>query len=133
MSLGLLDFATLRLGWWPNRYLMAPAGLCANAVAHRQSPTFDVPAARLRHAFLAVARRQQRRRLLAETADALRLVQRSRLFRFPDFLDARFIGLDGAGSTIAVYSRAGCGIRDFGVNRKRVEAWTAELEAELAD
>lgn len=53
-----------------------------------------------------------------------RYVQRTRLMRFPDTIDVRFIALGNDSSTLAVYSRSQIGRRDFGVNLARIRLWT---------
>lgn len=124
----MLDFAELTLSWKPNQYLVAPPGLCRRAKPHRESPLYAVPpgelAARLETALAAEPRLTWIRR----DTDGLggQLVQRSRVFRFPDFIDFRILPSND-GSTLAIYSRARYGIRDFGVNRERVERWLARL------
>ncbi|MEM6636044.1 MAG: DUF1499 domain-containing protein [Pseudomonadota bacterium] len=49
-------------------------------------------------------------------------VVRSRLFGFPDYISVRAVP-DGAGSTLAVFSRLRFGLSDMGVNRARLERW----------
>ena len=125
----MLDFATLKLTWRPNQYLVAPRGLTPGAQPHRESPVFPLPAAALMERFKAHALAQPRVTLLAEdkVAHKLELVQRSAFFRFPDYISVEVVP-DGDGrSTIAVYSRARYGIRDFGVNKARIDHWLAAV------
>lgn len=129
----MFDFENLRLSWKPNQFLMAPAGLCRHARPHTLSPTFDVPVARLREAFMAVAGRQPRTEITDESEKSVTLIQRSKTFRFPDIIDVRFVSLDPGRATFGVYSRARYGIRDFGVNRARIRDWLGQLHDELAD
>jgi len=126
-----VDFANLRLGDRPNRFLMCPPGLCAGA--HAESPFFDAPVDRLRARWQAVAAAQPRVTPLARDVnrDQLDYVQRSARFRFPDIVTVRFIAVSPTRSTLAVYSRAVYGRRDFGVNRARIERWLAELRKGL--
>lgn len=88
-----------------------------------------MPAPALADAVRAVALAQPRTVLRARSPDglAMQFVQRSALFRFPDIVDVRAIPLDAARSTLAILSRSVYGHLDFGVNRKRVEAWLARL------
>lgn len=125
---GMLDFAELTLSWRPNQYLVAPLGLCRRARPHRESPHFDAPPAALARRLEAALAGEPRLTWVARDADGLggRLVQRSRVFRFPDLIDLRVLPA-GSGSALAIYSRARYGIRDFGVNRERVERWLARL------
>jgi len=55
-------------------------------------------------------------------------VQRSRVFGFPDYLTVRAVATAG-GAGLIIWSRARYGRGDFGVNRARVEAWLALLDA----
>ena len=127
-----LDFAAPRLTDRPNQFLMCPPGLCG-AEAHAESPIFEVPVDRLRARWEAVAAAQPRVTLLAGVSDGRQFayVQRSARFRFPDIVTVRFIAVSPSRSSLAVYSRAIYGRRDFGVNRARIEAWLAELRQGL--
>ncbi len=127
----LVEFETLKLSWKPNQYLMAPANVCRNAKPHMENPVFDVPVQTLHDAFLAVVRRQPRTELVEEGPDGERFVQRSRVFRFPDTVDVKFLAIGDNQSTMGIYSRAKYGLRDFGVNEARVRIWMKELESEL--
>lgn len=125
----MLDFAELTLSWRPNQYLVAPAGLCRRAKPHRESPSFAAPPVELARRLDTVLAGEPRLAWLARDGDGLggRLVQRSRVFRFPDLIDLRILPAGDGGSALAIYSRARYGIRDFGVNRERVERWLARL------
>ena len=124
-----IDFATLALAGRPNQHLVCPEGFCA-ASPHAASPVFEISATALRDRWMAMIERQPR--VTAAHADAAALhydfVQRSSVFRFPDAITVRFIALDEGRATLAIYSRSYYGHDDFGVNRRRVEAWLAALE-----
>lgn len=124
-----VDFAALEPSASPNWYLVCPAGMCAAAQA--SAPEFPWPVAELKGRFEALVRARPRVETLRVSDDGLQmdLVQRSARMRFPDLVTVRFIALDEARSTLAVYSRAIYGRSDFGVNRARVEAWLAALAA----
>lgn len=96
---------------------------------HGASPTFDIPGDELWRIWLVVAARQPRTELLAQNAEDRRSVhvQRSRVFRYPDFVRAEIINIEPRGSSIAIDSRSRFGYYDFGVNRRRVQAWIALL------
>jgi uncharacterized protein (DUF1499 family) len=68
-------------------------------------------------------------RVVRATPDYLYAEFRSRVMRFVD--DAEF-SLDAAGGVIHVRSAARLGIRDFGVNRARVESLRRALQAALS-
>jgi hypothetical protein len=128
-----IDFATLERTERPNQYLVCPPATCA-APTDRESPVYAVPATALRDAWLAVAAGEPRVRLLVADAEALyyEFEQRSRLLRFPDTITVKFLPLGEHRSTLAVYSRAHYGYRDFGVNRARIERWLAALDLPAA-
>jgi len=126
-----IDFETLKLRRRPNKFLLAPPDLCKNAKPQANSRVYDVPVQTLHDAFLAVAKRQPRTTLSAQHVDGEQFVQKSRIFGFPDLIDVKFIPIDDTHATLAVYSRAIYGRRDFRVNEGRVKVWIAELESEL--
>ena len=129
----MMDFSRLRLRRTPNQYLVAPVGVTADP-PHRVAPVFDRPVEKLAADFRRIALEQPRTRLIEVSPDGrdLELVQRSRLFRFPDRISARFLPLEDGSSTLIVYSRAKYGRRDFGVNRRRIDSWLAALGAPAA-
>ena len=126
------DFAQLRMRWRPNRWLMLPQGFESPAGAHEISPAFAEAPDALFCRLKAVIAEEPRVEWLAEDRAGFRLelVQRSRIFRFPDRVSVAVVpGAQGRESALALYSRAQIGIHDFGVNRARVRRWTGALEA----
>lgn len=126
------NFAALRLGWRRNRWLMLPAGFESPSKAHENSPVFaEAPAALFGRLKAVVADEPRIRRLAEDGAGCrLELVQRSRIFRFPDRVSvAVFPAANGTGAAPALYSRAQVGIWDFGVNKARVRRWVRALKA----
>ncbi|MFW6027359.1 MAG: DUF1499 domain-containing protein [bacterium] len=128
----MLDFATLKLRWRPNQYLVCPQERCAPR-PHREAPVFDADADRLEAAVLAVARRQPRLELLEgdSVERAYEFVQRTKGFGFPDDISVRVWPLPDGRSTLGIYSRSRYGWSDLGVNRRRVERWLSALRREL--
>ncbi|MEO8558527.1 MAG: DUF1499 domain-containing protein [Rhodospirillales bacterium] len=126
----MMDYSRLRLKRSPNQYLVAPPGITADP-PHRPAPVFDMPVEKLAAQFRAYALNQPRVTLIGVSIDGrdLELVQRSKVFRFPDRISVRFLPLALNKSTVIVYSRAKYGYRDFGVNRMRIDAWLAALGA----
>ena len=57
-------------------------------------------------------------------------VQKSKVFRFPDIIDVKFLKLDGYVSFI-IYSRSKYGLFDFSMNKNRVENWINQLNSKL--
>ena len=108
-----------------NAYLACPPGYCATAAA--PSPLFAIPVGRLRQAYERLISGEPRVVVLVEQPDRIVVIQRSPVFAFPDIVTAELVGLGPERSSLALYSRARYGRYDFGVNRRRVAAWLAEL------
>ncbi len=130
-----LDFRQLTPRRSPNQYLVLPPGMGGAASVHAESPVFDSSAEMLRGRWKAMVRRQPRISQFREDAAAgqIECVARSRVMRFPDTITAEFIPQGEGRSTIAIYSRARYGYRDFGVNRARITRWLALLADEAGD
>ena len=127
-----MDFKTLKLTRKPNQFLVAPEGDCENATPHQTSKVYDVPVQALHDAFRNVPKRQPRVEVLEERVDGARFVQRSKLMKFPDFIDVQFLAMEDDKSTLLIYSRSKYGRSDLGVNKKRITEWLAELDSELS-
>jgi uncharacterized protein (DUF1499 family) len=127
------DFATLTLTWRPNQFLVLPPGFKAKAKPHATSPVFPKTPDQILAALRRVALAEPRTTLVAEDRNARQLffVQKSKTFRFPDFVSVEAVPVAAGQTALAIYSRAKYGIRDFGVNRARVERWLAALKSEL--
>ena len=125
-----VDFEDLKLTDKPNQFLMCPPGICTG---HADSLVFDVSVDQLRERWREVVAVQPRVELLAENEDGQQFdyVQRSARFRFPDIITVRFISVPPSKSTLAIYSRSVYGKSDFGMNRKRIEAWLKNLREGL--
>lgn len=131
-DLGRAGFETLVRRTASNDALLCPPGFCPKAVADAAPPVFDMPVDELR--------RRLRERLVSEpllvrTADypdayEERYVARTRLLRFPDTVDVRYIEVTRTQSTLALYSRSQIGRHDWGVNRARLDRWIALLQRE---
>lgn len=128
----VVDFATLQRDDVPNKYLLCPKGACSTRT-DGEAPVFDVPVERLQVAWGEMLAEQPRLQLLRRdvTNTQIDYVQRTRFLRFPDLVTVRFVPIDEAHSTLAIYSRSVWGRGDMGVNRKRVEEWLARLQAKL--
>lgn len=128
----MLDFSTLERSGRPNDALIAPDGLCPRAAPDAPAPAFEAPLEDLKAAFMRMLAGEPRIEMSEESPQALELVQRSRIFRFPDRISVRFIAITDASATLAIYSRAVHGRYDFGVNKKRVERFLAALHQACA-
>ena len=119
----------------PNEFLACPPYYFrCHALPDRESPVLGVPVERLAAAWGRVVAGEPRVSLLRADAASLQYdyVQRSAVFRFPDLVTVRFFPLEGARSSLAIYSRSVYGRGDLGVNRRRVERWLAVLRTEVA-
>lgn len=126
-----LDFATLVPDARPRRWLVLPSEFEAVASPDQDSPVFELTPEAVLDAFKAVALAAPRVTLVREEAGQIELVQRSKLFRFPDYITVQAFEAQG-GAALAIYSRAVIGYSDMGVNRKRIRAWLESLQAALA-
>ena len=132
-QLARIDFVELVRPRSPNTFLLAPSGFCRRASIDVPSPSYALPAANVRQAFLRVALAKPRVSHVLKDDVALydNLVARSAMFGFPDLIAARFVDAEDGRSTLAVYSRSVVGHSDLGVNRRRILSWIRELEAGL--
>jgi uncharacterized protein (DUF1499 family) len=123
-----MDFSHLTRPSTPNTALAAPAGFVpAPDIVTRRYP---VPPDRLYAAIKAVALAQPRTYPLVAYDDRRQAhyVARSRVFNFPDLIAVQ-VGDDGS---LILWSRSVYGESDLGVNRRRLAAWLAALDAALA-
>jgi uncharacterized protein (DUF1499 family) len=127
-----VDFASLQRGSTPNQYLLCPEGLCTTET-DGAAPVFDMPANQLQVAWDEMVAAEPRTQVLRRDVTNMEVdyVQRSRLFRFPDIISVRFIPMDDAHSTLAIYSRSVYGKGDMGVNHARIDGWLAKLKARV--
>lgn len=132
---GPADFANLRTRGTPNDALVAPEGYVqGKRTIDAVAPIFDHPAEKVRLAIRQVALAEALVEQVGSDNAGLhdRYVQRTPTMRFPDTLDIKVIPLEGGKSTVAVYSRALVGIRDYGVNRARIDRWLGKAAKALA-
>ena len=129
-----LDFSALKRPRKPNTYLMSPPDYCQYP-PKTISPIFDISAQELAKRFEAVALREPRTEKIRDREIGKDLqadfAQYSKLIGYPDTITVRFINLGDEKSTLAVFSRAHYGYRDFGVNEARVKDWMRKLEIAL--
>ena len=99
------------------------------------SPIFEVGIKKLAAKFETVALSEPRTEKLSshEVGSNLQVdfVQYSKTIGYPDTITVRFIDLGVESSTLAVFSRAHYGYRDFGVNEARVKGWMRKLDQAL--
>ena len=122
-----IDFRTLKADTRPRRWLVLPPQFDAAETPDQISPVFALSAPALMAAFGEVALAAPRTALVREGEGQAEYVQRSRVFRFPDYITVQAFE-QGGGAALAIYSRAVIGYSDIGVNRKRIQGWLAALE-----
>ena len=115
----------------PNTYLAAPAGfpLAPDLPTQHYPVAPEQMFATVRKVIAASPRTTE----LAVDAGRLRAdyVVRSRIFRFPDIVLVQVLRASDGQSDLALYSYSLKGHYDFGVNRERVTALLAALNATL--
>lgn len=113
----------------PNAFVACPPGYCA-AVDAAPSPVFAIGADRLYRSWERLVAQEPRVATMLADPKGRRIIviQRSPVLHFPDVVTAEFVTLGPDRSSPAIYSRARYGRYDFGVNRRRVEAWLARLQ-----
>lgn len=116
----------------PNTCLAGPAGF--TPTPDLQTRHFNLTPERLLAAMRSVMSAQPRTEALTADPERLRAdyVVRSRVFGFPDIVLVQALPVNGGQSDLALYSYSVKGHYDFGVNRNRVKALLAALDAALA-
>jgi uncharacterized protein (DUF1499 family) len=127
-----LDFARFKKIARPNQFLALPAGFASQQSPDATVGRFQASVDEVRDAWLEILRSEPRVSHIRQTDGQIEAIQRSALMGFPDWITAQPIDLGGGQASICVFSRAKFGIRDFGVNEKRVLAWLAQLASKLA-
>lgn len=126
-----LDFARFVKINRPNQFLALPAGFSAAQKGDAVSGVFDASIEAVRDAWLEVLRSAPRVSSIRQSDSQIEAMQRTALVGFPDWITAQPIDLGNGKASICVFSRSKYGLRDFGVNEKRVLSWLAELAGKL--
>jgi uncharacterized protein (DUF1499 family) len=128
---GLMDMTHIERPATPNTALAAPADF--RPAPDIVTPTYKVPPDRLFAAVEAVAVGQPRTYPAATFTSARQAdyVVRSAVFNFPDLLTVQVSPAPPDGATLVLWSRSVYGESDLGVNRKRITAWLAAIDATL--
>lgn len=125
-----VPFDRLVLPRSPNTCLAAPAG--AHPGQHLVTPPLPVDAATAWPVLRRLGERMPRTTPLGEWPERRQAqwVERSGLLNYPDIIAAELRPVAN-GTGLFLYSRSLFGWSDTGVNRRRVEAWIAALDAAL--
>ncbi len=115
----------------PNTALAAPDGF--RPVADLISPTYAVSARKLYAVLRTVAAANPRTALDAAFDEALQAhyTVRSAVFGFPDLVWVQALEAEPDRSGALIWSRSVVGRYDLGVNKARVRAWLAAVDAAL--
>lgn len=127
------DFKKLQLPSTPNYYLICPENFC-HVTPNEISPIYSVSVEMLQFAWLRMVEKEPRVTLIFSNPSEFKYqyIQRTRVFRFPDYIDVQFISLGKDKSTLALYSRARYGYYDFHVNQKRANRWLTLLTQSIS-
>lgn len=124
----LMDMTKLERPATPNTFFAGPAGMTPppDFVTEEQ----PVPAAKLYETARVLFTGQPRTYVAAEFPDQhqVHFVVRSALMNYPDLVTVQINPEDANHSAVIIWSRSVYGRSDFGVNRKRTEAWLAALQ-----
>lgn len=125
----LVDFANLTPPDKPNYYLVCPRNYC-HVKPNAYSPVYDVGVEALEKIVTQYILSRPRTKALESDAEKNQYiyVQRSLIFRFPDYISVEYLSLDSHKSTLAIYSRSKYGYSDFGVNKRRVQKWLKGID-----
>lgn len=123
-----VDPATTDRTGRPNDYLVAPAG-STSATTDLDAVVHALPAEELLFLFDAVARPSSTVLAGSVKDKHITYVHRTTVLGFPDYVSVKAIEVDG-GSSLIIWSRSRFGYSDMGVNKKRVDAWLAQIEAQ---
>lgn len=128
-----VNFTDLTRPSSPNYYLACPKGDYCNLTPDQVVPIYPISIETLKAKFMAMLAQQPRITELSYHAqeNQYQWIQRSLIFRFPDYITVQFYAVDADHSTLAIVSHSKYGYSDFGVNQKRVETWLAELSSSL--
>ncbi|GIU66310.1 DUF1499 domain-containing protein [Candidatus Phycosocius spiralis] len=127
-----LDFAHFKKTWRPNQFLALPSSFKAVQEPDMLSPSFKASATEVMEAWQEVLLKQPRVSKIRQAGLQIEVIQKTPLVGFPDWITAQGLDLGDAMASICVFSRSKYGVRDFGVNEKRVRLWLSWLAQKLA-
>ncbi|OSQ36614.1 hypothetical protein TMES_17800 [Thalassospira mesophila] len=112
----------------PNFYLVCGGNRCPPAIRKIDSPVFQVSASQLFSRIEEIAGTMGGKVTLrnAETLH-LRIVLRSPVFRFPDWVDLQAVPVEDNTSQLLAYSRSVYGAADLGANKRRLKRVLSRL------
>jgi uncharacterized protein (DUF1499 family) len=132
LDIGPVNWSTLTRHATPNDALVCPASHCPNAKPDAEPKTYSMAPAELlaRLKRIALAEPNTSELYCGTDCDrAARILQHTKLMRYPDTIDIEVLPAGDNRSTLAIYSRSLIGHGDLGVNRARIERWLSALDA----
>jgi len=131
LDIGPVKWSTLTRHATPNDVLVCPARHCPNAKPDAEPIIYSAAPAELLAKLKRIALAEPGTTELYCGVDCdrkARILQHTRLMRFPDTIDIEVLAVADNQSTLAIYSRSLVGRSDFGVNRARIARWLARLD-----
>jgi len=132
LDIGPVNWARLTRHATPNDALVCPAGRCPNAQPDATPKIYSLAPGELLARLKRIALAEPDTSELycgTECDHVARILQHTRLMRFPDTIDIEVLPAADNRATLAIYSRSLVGRGDLGVNRARIERWLAKLDA----
>lgn len=130
-DLGPFDLETLARTSRPHDALLCTPGACPpDLQADGTLPSYDDDAAALLTKLIQRAETgdDDAQQVGGSTADGtVRFVTRTAMMKFPDTNQFWAVPMPDGKTGLVAYARAQVGHSDLGVNRKRLESWTADL------
>lgn len=130
LDIGPVDWARLTRHTTPNDALVCPAARCPDAKPDWEAKTYSMPPGELLARLKKIALAEPDTSELSCEPNChrvVRILQHTRLMRYPDTIDVEVFPTGGNQSTLAIYSRSLIGHGDMGVNRARVRRWLTAL------
>ena len=128
-----IDFDTFEPTSKPHRCLALAKDHPRAGTADLETPVFACAPDEALDAFIATGLSEPRVKVVRRDAQTgqVELIQRSLIFRFPDYVTVEPVDLGAGHASLNIYSRAVLGYSDLGVNEKRVRRWLAAAAERL--
>ena len=113
-----------------NSYILCPKDYCKNLLPNKLSPKYKISMLELKSILIRKIYNSKRVKFVRYQKNHYQFIQKSKIFRFPDIIDVKFIN-SGEYVTFIIYSRSKYGFFDFNVNKNRVKEWLFEVNANV--
>ena len=113
----------------PNHYLVCPKNFC-KATPDQISPILKLSSTQLKKKVAHIITNQPRTKLIEynNKKHYYFYEQRSKVFKFTDYITVQIIPINENESSLAIYSQSKYGYYDFGINQKRIENWLNQIQ-----